>query len=290
MWINETCRKTNLTKKAVEYYVEQKLLSPSVMENGYRDFSERDIQDLKKISVLRKLGFSTEEIKGVLADETGDALQRLSVQKTLKLKREKSKLSVLEQLSCGKSYEDVKEELDALEKYATVTEKLLNAFPGYYGRFVSLHMASFLNEPITTQEQTAAYQEILQFLDEVPQMKFPKDVQKYLEESTGQITAQQISDIIESQKQMAENPDQFLSENREVLQFYHAYMQSEEYKNSLAYKMKSLLNEFNSTSGYKERFLPAMKRLSPSYAEYCRGMEKGNEKFLSQYPEWAEEL
>lgn len=38
MLINEVCRRCGLTKKAVEYYVEQELLTPLVLENGYRDF------------------------------------------------------------------------------------------------------------------------------------------------------------------------------------------------------------------------------------------------------------
>ena len=38
MFINEVCKECNLTKKAVKYYTEQGLISPTVLENGYRDF------------------------------------------------------------------------------------------------------------------------------------------------------------------------------------------------------------------------------------------------------------
>ncbi len=44
MLINEVCKKCRLTKKAVEYYIEQGLISPDIMENGYRDFSQDDVE------------------------------------------------------------------------------------------------------------------------------------------------------------------------------------------------------------------------------------------------------
>ena len=47
MLINEVAKLCNLTKKAVEYYTEQKLICPSILENGYRDFSKKDVEILK---------------------------------------------------------------------------------------------------------------------------------------------------------------------------------------------------------------------------------------------------
>ena len=51
MLIHEVCKKCNLTKKAIEYYGEQGLISPAVNENGYRQFSDDDVEKLKKIAV-----------------------------------------------------------------------------------------------------------------------------------------------------------------------------------------------------------------------------------------------
>ena len=44
MLVNEVCKKCSLTKKAIEYYVEQGLVSPQIQENGYRVFSEEDVE------------------------------------------------------------------------------------------------------------------------------------------------------------------------------------------------------------------------------------------------------
>ena len=55
MLINEVCRECSLTKKAIEYYIEQGIVAPAIQENGYRSFSDEDIAVLKKVSVLRTL-------------------------------------------------------------------------------------------------------------------------------------------------------------------------------------------------------------------------------------------
>ena len=285
MLIHEVSRTTGVTKKAIEYYCEQGLICPAILENGYRDFGQNEVERLGQISVLRKLGISGEEIKTVLSDESGNALQRLSVQKELSLKREQAKKALLEQLSSGKSYAEISAELQTIETGKTITEKLLEAFPGYYGRFICLHFARFLNEPIKTEKQQAAYEKILAFLDNLPPLDLPEDLLEYLSESTRQIGTQQINTMIQNTQKSIENPDEFLSENKEFLEQYLAYKQSEEYQNSPAYKMMALLKTFNSTSGYYDVFLPALKELSSSYAQYYRQLEIANETILSRYPE-----
>lgn len=285
MLINQVSKTTGLTKKAIEYYTSQGLVSPSILENGYRCYSENDVKDLKKVLVLRRLDISTDEIKIILSDKSNTALQAVSVRKELQLQRKVTKKAILDQLSGGKSFNEITENLQTLENSKTITEKILDAFPGYYGRFVCLHFARFLNEPIRTKNQQAAYETIVTFLDNAPSLNLPEELQNYLTEGTKHIGTGQIKDLLEGTRKSIENPDNFLSENKEILEQYLAYKQSEEYKNSPAYKVMELLKEFNSTSGYYDIFIPALKQLSGSYAEYYNHMEAANEKLLFQYPE-----
>lgn len=285
MLINEASKLTNLTKKAIEYYIEQKLIAPGVLDNGYRDFSENDVECLKKIYVYRKLGLSTEEIKAVLADETNNTLKKIAVLKELSIQREQAKKAIFEKLSSGGDYSELSSELKAIEQSSTVTEKLLDAFPGYFGRFICLHFARFLDEPITTSEQQSAYEEIIAFLDNVPSLQFTEDLQRFLMESTEHMNTENIRDLIENYRESIENADEFLSENKEVIERYLAYKQSEEYKNSPIYKIQTILKEFNNTNGYYDVFIPAMKKLSVSYSDYYKQMEIVNEKLLLQFPE-----
>lgn len=284
MLINETSKITNLTKKAIDYYIEQRLVSPVFLDNGYRDFREEDLEVLKKISVLRRLGLSVEEIRLVLKDDTNSALERIALQKELSLEREEAKKAFIDELSMGKSYAEIDAQLRAIEHSQTIREKLLEGFPGYYGRFICLHFSRFLNEPISSDVQQAAYEEILEFLDNVPSINFPEEIQEFLIEMDKHISTESIRDIIEKTRQSIENPDKFLSKNKEVLKQYLDYRESEEYKSSAVYKFQGILREFNNTSRYYDVFIPAMKRLSSSYAKYSVKVEAANKKLLQSYP------
>lgn len=45
----------------------EKLIAPARNEsNGYRDYSDRDIEEIKKIAYLRTLGISIEDIRNVM--------------------------------------------------------------------------------------------------------------------------------------------------------------------------------------------------------------------------------
>lgn len=285
MLINQVSKTTGLTKKAIEYYTSQGLVSPSILENGYRDYSKNDVEALRKIFVLRRLDIGTDEIKIILSDKSNTALQVISVRKELQFQREAIKKAILDQLSGGKVFGEISEDLQTLENSKTITEKILDAFPGYYGRFVCLHFARFLNERIRTENQQDAYETIVTFLDNAPALNLPEELQEYLTEGTKHIGTEQIKDMVENTRKSIENPDKFLSENKDVLEQYMAYKQSEEYKNSPAYKVMDLLKEFNSSSGYYDIFIPALMQLSSSYAEYYNHMEAANEKLLAQYPE-----
>ena len=78
MLIKEVSRLTKLTKKAIEYYSEQGLVFPTILENGYRDYKQEDIDRLKKIAVLRKLDISAVEIFEILNDKTDSVLKKIS--------------------------------------------------------------------------------------------------------------------------------------------------------------------------------------------------------------------
>ena len=215
MLINEASKITGLTKKAIEYYTMQGLVNPNILENGYRDYSQSDIERLNKISILRQLGLGTNEIKSVLSDKSKAALKNLSVQKELSFQREQAKKQLLDKLSQGYSYSEISKELQATNNSKTITEKLLEAFPGYFGRFICLHFAPFLNDPIRTESQQSAFERIISFLDNVPPFTLPEDLQEYLTESTRDIGTEQITEMIENTKKSIENPDDFLADKRD---------------------------------------------------------------------------
>ena len=218
MLINEASKKTNLTKKAIEYYTMQKLIVPQILDNGYRNYSQDDVKTLRKISVLRKLDISIEEIRSILEDKTNTALQAVLVKKELDYQRDLIKKLILQKLSEGNSYEEISMELQSVEQGKTITDKLLDAFPGYYGRFICMHFARFLNEPISSEIQRSAYKTILSFLDNLPNLDIPEELEEYFAVSTENIGSEQITNMLNSIKESYQNPDKFIVENKEMLQ------------------------------------------------------------------------
>ena len=69
MKISEVTEITSLTKKAINYYEENGLISPSVnKENNYRDYTREDIEKLKQISVLRNFDIPVKKIREILVN------------------------------------------------------------------------------------------------------------------------------------------------------------------------------------------------------------------------------
>lgn len=78
MKINEAEQAIGITKKNIRFYEQEGLLTPSRAANGYRDYSEADVDTLLRIKLLRKLDIPLEEIRrlqsGILTLD--DCLQR----------------------------------------------------------------------------------------------------------------------------------------------------------------------------------------------------------------------
>lgn len=288
MLINEVSQETHLSKKAIEYYVEKQLVCPPILDNGYRDFSQVDIEVLKKISVLRKLGLGVGEIKEVLADKTGEKLHRISTEKALAAKKEQQKELLLNKLIAGKSYAEVAKDIQALDAGSTITEKMLDTFPGYMGRFFSLHFARFLNMPITSPDQQVAYDEIVHFFDNVQTLALSEELQDYMVDSTKLISTDQMTLISEAAERSIGDIDQFMQDNKDFINEYAAIKQSDEYKQSHAGQLQEAMKAFTASSGYNDVFLPAIRRLSPSYAAYSEKIKSANDQFLAAYPQYAE--
>lgn len=67
MQINECEKTTGVSAKTIRYYEEIALLPPPKRKpNGYRDYSEADVDRLKLVSGARRLDFSLAEIKEIL--------------------------------------------------------------------------------------------------------------------------------------------------------------------------------------------------------------------------------
>lgn len=284
MLINEVCKQCKLTKKAIEYYEGQGLISPAIQQNGYRNFSGADVERLRKIAVLRCLGLSVSDIETVLASYGNEALRRVSQSRHLQIADLQAKQKLMEKLAQDNDWENVSVELETLEKKQSILQRLLVSFPGFYGKYFSFHFSRFLNEPITTQEQQEAFETIITFLDGV-KLVIPKDLQEYLDEAVKNIDNEVMLNVSEAFLTAAQNAEQYMSDNKEMLEQLSAFKKSEEYKQSSAYKLQEHFKQFNSESGYNDIFIPAMQRLSKTYREHYEALQKANKIFLQKCDE-----
>ena len=290
MLINEVAKLSNLTKKAVEYYTEQGLICPNILENGYRDFSEQDMEILKKIALFRRLGLSIFEIKSVLANP--DELKSILYKKTLELEQEKVKQDILKRLCNGESLEKLEQEINNINSKSIIIKKLMELFPSYYGKFICLNFSRYLTGKIETNEQMEAFKEIIDFFDNVPDIEIPKDLQEYLDEYLEKYSSEEwqekMNSIIQAKDENIRNIDEYEKKNKEVLDQYNEYKKTEEFKNSPANRLMELMKQVCATNGYYEKFIPAIRKLSPLYNEYYEQMIKANEQFIKNYPEYTE--
>lgn len=62
--INEVEALVGITRKNIRFYEAEGLLSPRRnSQNGYRDYGETEVEVLRRIKLLRKLGLPLEEIR-----------------------------------------------------------------------------------------------------------------------------------------------------------------------------------------------------------------------------------
>ena len=69
MNIAEAERRTGLSRANIRFYEKEGLLTPTRGENGYRDYTEDNVQTLRKIMLLRRLRLSVPDIRAIESGE-----------------------------------------------------------------------------------------------------------------------------------------------------------------------------------------------------------------------------
>lgn len=119
MKINEVEQLVGISKKNIRFYEAEGLLTPRRnSENGYRDYGEAEVETLRRIKLLRKLGFPLEEIRRMQSGSftVGDGMRRHLVT----LEREQENLRSAVALCAGLT--DCGEKLDALDAQPLLTQ------------------------------------------------------------------------------------------------------------------------------------------------------------------------
>ncbi|EYE87476.1 hypothetical protein Q428_13100 [Fervidicella metallireducens AeB] len=285
MFIKDVCRECKLTKKAVEYYEQQGLISPRIENNGYRNYSYEDICILKEISVLRKLDISISDIRYILSSSNKpEAIRKCIYKMDLEIEKSLANKKCLEQLMNDYNIEQtifyIEEEI---EKYFTIREKLIQAFPGPYGMYLCLHFGQFLNGRIDTAQKERAYEDIVNYLDKIQAIEFPKELEEYFQEGLVNFKTEDVQKLNSSIMDFVNNTDKYLEEHKEEIEKYLEFKNSDEYKISPAYKINQMILQFQQENGYYDVFIHNLKILSDSYREYLEKLDIANKAFIDRY-------
>ena len=139
MRINEVAKLTGVSARTLQYYDEIGLLVPEKLNNGYRDYSDENLDKLQKILFYRFLKFKLNEIKELL-DGDIDSLKILeqqrelilkekekfeiilhNIEKTIKTYKGEQKMTIEEKFNGFKKEDLNKYEDEAIEKYGKST-------------------------------------------------------------------------------------------------------------------------------------------------------------------------
>ena len=291
MLINEVCKSTGLTKKAILYYEKENFISPKKLSNGYRDYSNEDIKILQEISLYRKLDISVKDIMTILkSKDKREILNRIVIEKEQKEIRLKIDKIHLERLIEGdmsiNEISRLNDEIIQEEKKSGefIKRELKRAFPKGFGEYMAYHFSPYLNEPLDTMEKIKAWHNIVEFLDNIPQFKIPKFIQIGLASSSDEIRKRTYEATKSKMEALLEAQGEELEEYKKELLGY-VDKQKEwrllPYLNPFFNFKKKLMN-FYKESGYYEVFIPNMKVRSKEYREYSEKLNLINDKLSKE--------
>ena len=276
---SEIQKETGLTRKAIEYYEDKGLIHPQKSENGYRDYSTKDLEILKKVSIFRKLEMSISDIYQCILSG-GDSLSTVLRGKQHQLNLDEKRKVILEMIVKGESNELINEKVSILEVEETIYEKLEIAFPGYFGQMLFAAYQPFLNEPLENDGMDSFYKYI-DYLDRLPAFELTEEEKKYIEKISSSFDMKTLKDINQAKLDAIEGLENWMRDNEDSISQYESYKNSEEYQNSLMKQIQDKLKNFMKENGYYEIAIPLIRKFSKSYDNYYKKLLKANEQYIN---------
>jgi len=275
MLLNDIIKEVGMTKRAVKYYEEKGLLSVYKDSNGYRNYTQQDVETLKKISIYRKLGISIKDIQKLLESDDKNILLRIYQEKLQEKLLQESELEALRQFIDDGNVDKANELLD----YQTVENAIESLLPGKeWSDYLKSHFRPFLNIRLSTPEQKQALQNILKYCDET-KLKVPFIMKIGIKMAGGIIQEKRTADeMIAYYRDMSDSEYERLKEGvlkgaklkSGIMKYHPAYI-----------AQRKMMKEYQN-KGYNNIFIPNLMVLSPKYAEYKKALDAVNDKICRE--------
>ena len=278
MTISEAARALGITRRAIKLYEEQGLLSPVARrENGYRDYTEDDLDTLRRIQLYRKLGVGLADIRRILTGQGEGILADVLERRRAELAEGAQTLAALEAIL--RTGEGDAAKLDEAVDYPTILDAIRAQLPGLWGGYIAAHFAPYLQMRIETPEQREAYQTVLAFWDEPKRFPLSMRVAALLARLMPHADPARASAAMDARVQAMLQPtpkqyDAMLAQVRRAVRLRKnpliRYAPGEVLKRRAMRAMQAC--------GYNDVFIPAMKRLSPAYRAYHDALDALNDR------------
>ena len=276
---SEIQNKTGLTRKAIEYYEDKGLINPHRLENGYKDYTEKDLDILVKVSILRKLGVSLSEIKQCVLYNSSKLSSVLRM-KEHQLEVDERRKNILELIVKGEKQELIDEYIAMIETEESIYNRLERVFSGYFGQLFFAAYLPFMNEPLT-KDGEEAFIKYVSYLDNLPTFELSEDEKKFIDEISSNFDMSILKKVNEDKISTVENIEDWLEKNKDSILQYESYKNSEQYQNSLLRDIQEKLRKYMIDNNYYQVAIPLIRKFSKSYNMYYEKMIKANERFMN---------
>lgn len=274
MLLNEIIEEVGMTKRAVKFYEEKGLLTVQKDSNGYRNYTDQDVEILKRISVYRKLGIGIKDIQRILSGEDESILLSIYQEKLNEHKLRDEEIKALREFIDDRDATKANELID----YHTVENAIETLLPGEWGNYFRQHFKPFLYVRIKTEEQKQALKNILTYCDEttlkIPfMMKLGAKISRFIpfETKTAEEMISYYRDMDESRYEvLKEQVMKGVKIKNGIMKYHPAFVAQRK-------MMRELQNK-----GYNDIFIPNLKALSQQYAEYKNAMDKVNDRICRE--------
>lgn len=276
---SEIQNKTGLTRKAIEYYEDKGLINPHRLENGYKDYTEKDLDILVKVSILRKLGVSLSEIKQCVLYNSSTLSSCLRM-KEHQLEVDERRKNILELIVKGEKQELIDEYIAMIETEESIYNRLERVFPRHFGQLFFEAYLPFLNEPLT-KDGEEAFIKYVSYLDNLPMFELSEDEKKFIDEISSNFDMSILKKVNEDKISTVENIKDWLEKNKDSILQYESYKNSEQYQNSLLRDVQEKLRKYMIDNNYYQVAIPLIRKFNKSYNMYYEKMIKANERFMN---------
>ncbi|MGX9755586.1 MerR family transcriptional regulator [Clostridioides difficile] len=140
MTIKEVEEKTGLARSNIRFYEKEMLIQPIRNENnGYREYSDANVEDIKKIAYLRTLGISIDDIRNIM-------LQKIALYEVIEKQEQVLKIQISD-LENAKTMCEKMLKFDELSYLNLKVEEYIAELPEYWNEnkhIFKLDSVSFL--------------------------------------------------------------------------------------------------------------------------------------------------